>query len=427
MPRVSIPYGKRQIAIDIPDANFCEVLYPNAVEFPADESVEIRRAIENPIGTPDLEELAFPGCRVAILCDDISRPTPTDRILPILLDKLHRAGVSDDRIVIIMALGSHRPMTAAEIDKKVGRQIRERIAVFNSEFRDKTRLVELGIAPGGVRVWADKRAVAADIRIGLGSIVPHPAVGWSGGAKIIYPGITGEETVATFHLQHGRVPWNMWGSDKSPVRQDMERWVDTVGLHFIVNVVCTPRGRIYKAVVGHYIKAHRAGVEYAKHLFGVKARGRVEIAIVSSYPADWDFWQAGKGLVSGDFLVKDGGTLVLVTPCPEGVGPHPDFMRLVGRDDIESLLDQTKSALHAGGDPLAVSVAAATARIRKRVRVALVSEGLSSRDATEAGFIKFSSVELALADALASHGPSARISVLPYGGEVYPMVSAQQQ
>ena len=223
MPCVCIPYGSRQLQIEVPVENFYEFLEPNRVQFPADETATLAAAIDNPIGSRPLADLARPGARVCLICDDMSRPTPAAKILPLILDRLNAAGVADGQIFVVMALGSHRPMTEAEIDRKVGPQVTKRVAVFNSEFRDHAKLVDLGIAPGGVRIWADRRVMEADIRIGVGSIVPHTTVGWSGGGKIIYPGVTGEETVAAFHLQHGLVAWNMWGSEHSPVRQDMER------------------------------------------------------------------------------------------------------------------------------------------------------------------------------------------------------------
>lgn len=423
MPEISLPYGNSQMKFMVPDENFLEILWPNEVEYPCDETTEILHALNKPIGTKPLKKLVKPTYRVAIICDDITRPTPTDRILPIVLDQLNAAGIDDKNIFIVMALGSHRYMTNAEMEKKVGPAIMKRVAVFNSEFRDKQRMKDLGLAPGGVRIWADRRTMEADYRIGVGSIVPHPAVGWSGGGKIIYPGVTGEDTVAQFHLQQGRTSWNMFGADNCPVRLNMERWVDTVGLHFIINVVCSADGRIYRCVAGHYIDAHRVGVRFAKELYGVKAKSRVDIAVVSSHPADTDLWQAGKGIVSGDFLVKDGGTLILVTPCPEGVGPHPGFTRYAGDDRI----DEAIAAEIIQGDALAMGAAATTMRIRKRIRIAIVSEGLTKDDVAEAGFMWFATIQEALRDALAHHGSTAKVSIIPFGAEILPIIDDSRQ
>lgn len=422
MATISIPYGDEYLRFDVSDERLLDILNPNESTLPSDELEEIRHAIEEPIGSHHLEDIVSPDDIVALICDDISRSTPTDKVLAILLNLLNDAGVPDEKVFAVMALGSHRPMTDEEITRKVGPETRSRIAVFNSEFRQEDGLLDLGLAPGGVRIWADKRVMSANIRIGIGSIAPHPAVGWSGGGKIIYPGVTGERTVTAFHLQHGSVPWNMYGSERSPVRENMEKWVDKVGLHFIINLVCTPSGRIYRAVAGHYVDAHRAGVKHAKKLYGVEAQGRAEIAIVSSHPADADFWQATKGVLSGDFLVKDGGTLILVTPCFEGVGPHSSYMTYIGSSNIEELLAEASLMTNTTGDPLALPVAATVARVRQRIMLALVSEGITHEDALRAGFYKYDTIECALEDAFARHGPSAKVSVLPYGAVVYPIL-----
>lgn len=418
MPTISIPYGSEQITLAIPDQNFQETISPNPVKLPTDETKEIETAIHHPIGCPELKNIVNKDSQVAIICDDITRPTPAYKVLPALLDGLNKAGVPDSNIFIVMALGSHRYMTEAEMDQKVGLAIRKRILVYNSEFRDKKGLIDLGYAPGGVRIWADKRVMEATIRIGVGSIVPHPAVGWSGGGKIIYPGVTGEDTVAAFHRLHGRVPWNMFGTDKSPVRESMEQWVETVGLHFIVNLVCLPNGSIYKAVAGHYLQAHRVGVEYAKQLYAVRAKSRVEIAIVSSHPADLDLWQAGKAIISGEFLVKDGGILILVTPCPEGAGPHPLFTQYSGIDNVAEYLEQEVSSEEMN----VIAAAAGMVRVRKRIRVGIVSDGLDKKAVAECQFTKFDSVVEALSESLSQYGPSAKVAVVGFGADIFPYV-----
>lgn len=420
MPYISIPYGKDTLGINIPDANFLGCYPPNTVVFPADENNLLTAAIDNPIGSSPLGEIVKPGQKVAIICDDITRPTPAYKIAPLLLERLHAAGIAAADIFFVLALGSHRDMTPAEIERKLGKEIPSRYRVYNSRFRDSAGLVDLGMAPGGVRVWADKNAMSADIRIGIGSIVPHPAVGWSGGGKIIYPGVAGENTVAQFHLQHGKAGWNMFGADECPVRLNMEAWVDTVGLHFIVNIVGSPDGRIYRAVAGNYVKAQRAGVVYAKELYGIRIPQRADVVIASSYPSDDDFWQASKAILPGDLLAKDGGTVIIVTPCPEGVGPHPRYMEYIGNKDVDALLKQAEE----GGDHdlVALPVAATVARIQQRIRLAIVSTGLKAADARLADMDHYSTLDQALHAALQRAGQHAQVAVLPYGAEIVPLI-----
>jgi nickel-dependent lactate racemase len=417
---IRVPYGPDALSVSLPGVNLAGVLVPNPVEI-GDEDWLIREALDHPIGAPRLEELAQPGQRVVVISDDITRPTPTERLLPAILTRLNSAGIPASDISIVMALGSHRRMTENEMLRKVGPEVFSRVRVHNSEFTDPQALVDLGEAPGGIRVRADRRVLEADLRVGVGGILPHPAVGWSGGGKIIYPGVTAEDTVAHYHYLHGRAGWNMFGAEECPVRLQMERWVDTVGLHFIVNAVTTPQRRLYAVVAGHYVAAHRAGVKRAKEVFGVPFPRRVEVAIVSGHPTDNDLWQATKGVLSGDHLVRDGGTLILLAACPEGVGPHKDYLKHLGAAEPDELLAWART--QSGGTALSAAVAVTVARIRQRIRLVLVSDNIAPAAAEAGGFEYFATAQKALDAALSRYGPSTQVAVLPFGAETFPMVS----
>lgn len=419
--RVSIPYGKNRLSFSIPKANLCEILRPNQVSFPKNERDEIESAIDNPIGSEKLEKIVKPQDKVIIICEDIARLTPVDRIIPLLLDRLNSIGVPDKDIKIVMALGSHRPMNSTEMVRKVGEDVFKRVKAVNSEFKDKAKLFDLGLAPGGVRVWVDKQVMEGDVRIGVGSIAPHAAAGYTGGGKIIYPGVVGEETVAQFHLHRAFLSQSVLGIVENSVRLEMEKWVDTVGLDFIVNVVITPENRIYKIVTGHYVKAHRIGAKYSQEVYGIKANNKVDIAVVSSFSADQDFWQGTKGVISGELIIKDGGTLILVTPCFEGVGPHKNYPKYIGNDDSEGLLKTATENLVNPKEILSLAVAIPVARIRKRLRlVSLISKGIDSEGPKEAKFRRFDTIDEALQEALDYYGKEAKVSAIPCGGESCP-------
>ena len=416
----SVPYGDGSLRFEVPDENLLAVAAPNRVVVDRTPEALTLGALSSPIGA-DLP--GGPGRSVAIICEDSTRPTPTQGMLETLVEALADRGVRERDITIIMALGSHRPMTEPEIIAKVGEPLYRRIAVVNSEFRDRSRLVYRGCAPGGVDVWVDQRVASADIRIGVGSIVPHPAVGWSGGGKIIYPGVTGEGTVAQFHVRHGRTRRNMFGEDDSPVRLEMEEWVPTVGLDFIVNAVVTPDRQIYRVVAGHFIDAHRAGVRYAKEVYEVRVPARADVAVVSSAPANADFWQGGKGILAGDHAVKDGGMLLLVSPCTEGIGPHPEVVQTCRADDPDAELERGLSA--GGGDALALAVGATVGRIRKRLRIGIVTDGLSDAEVSAAGLIRYTDIGSGLRAAFERYGPALSVTVIPYGGQTVPVVDEQ--
>lgn len=420
--KLTIPYGNESVSFDVPDKNFCELLEPHEPQFENDPTEVIEAALDNPIGTPKLEEIVRGKKTVSIIVDDMSRPTPVHLILPPVMKRLHTAGISPEDIKVIIALGSHRYMTEDEIIAKVGKEIYENYRVINSEFKDEDSLVLMGTADDGSKIYVTGEAAKSDIRIGIGNIVPHPVMGWSGGGKILFPGISGEKTVALFHLMGGLHPnGNLFGWDESPVRHCIEGWVDVIGLDFIINTALTGDFRIYRAVAGHYVKAHREGVKYAREIWGAKTSKKADIMIVSSYPADQDFWQSGKGLYSAEGgLVEEGGTIILVSPNYEGVGPHPEFPEYMGDDGAHDKLVLAKDDDSIPGDRLAMSVGTAMCKMRLRREIIMVSDGVTKEDCDtcKIGYYPLSELQRAIDDTIAKYD-NPTVSVISHGGELY--------
>jgi len=411
--RIRLPYDVAGLsACDIPDGRLSAIYRMAETPAVSDLDREIRAALDRPIGCPRLSALVRSDQRVAVIVDDLTRPTPTARILPGVLEALHDRGVRREQISVVVALGSHRPMTAAEIRKKVGDTAAADYRVVNSRFDDPAHLVDCGRSADGVPIWIDEAVARADLRIGIGSIVPHGAVGWSGGAKILYPGVAGKETVARFHFTHGLTEENMTGREACPVRARMEAWVQQVGLEFVVNCVLTPDDAVSRVVAGHYVAAQRAGVAAAKPIYCREIREQVDIVVSVGYVHDGDFWQASKGLYGPEALVRDGGTLLLVAPCSEGIGPHADYLERIGRDDNRAILEAILDGrMKEPPDPLSLGPAGMMARLRRRFRAAIVSPGLGRHDLDPAGYEKFDDVESGVATLLHRY-PLGRVAVV---------------
>ena len=197
---VTIPYGEEQVTFAVPSPNLLGSFWPQPTAAVDDVAAEIRRALSAPIGGPGLAELVAGAGQVLLVADDGTRPTPTDVIVPLVLDALNAAGLPDARIQLLIALGTHRPMTEAEILHKFGAETVRRIAILNHEPFTPEALVTVGTTPGGVPVTLNRRVLEAERVIGIGSIVPHHIPGFSGGAKIIQPGVCGERTTGEVHL-----------------------------------------------------------------------------------------------------------------------------------------------------------------------------------------------------------------------------------
>jgi nickel-dependent lactate racemase len=415
------PYTEQPIcACSIPRERLGRIYTMNPVVPAADLSAEIHSALAHPIGTAALRDLVEAGSKVALLVDDLTRPTPAHAIVPVVLDELAAAGVQKRDISIVMALGSHRPMASGEIAAKLGHTVAGEYRVINSRFDDPAHLVHIGDSEDGVRIFIEEEAVKARFRIGIGSIVPHAAVGWSGGGKIIYPGVAGKETVTQFHFTHGLTEQNMTGREECIVRSRMERWVDIVGLEFIINCILTPAHEVYRVVAGHYIDAQREGVKIASHVYCAEVEEQTDIVVAASYFHDIDFWQATKGIYSGERLVRDGGTLLLLTPCPEGLGKHREFPLRIGRDDNRQLLERLLSGQEAmPEDPLPIPPGAMLSALRKRINCAVVSPGLRSEDMRLAGYESFPDAQSGI-EALMRRYPNGKISVVMHSDLTFP-------
>lgn len=420
MTHITIPYGRETLGLDIPAANLVGVYAPHPVAPVDDATAEIKRALAQPIGGPSLRELARHARRVVIVADDLTRPTPTQLIIPLLLDELQAAGVPDAAVQVIIALGTHRQMTEPEIVEKFGEQVVRRVPVINHNAFDDDALVDLGTTPSGVPVQVNRQVTEADLVLGVGSIVPHHIPGFSGGAKIIQPGVCGHRTTGEVHLLSVRHERSLMGVTESVVRQEMEAIAERVGLRAILNTVLDSVGRVVGAFYGEPKATFRRGVELSRQVYGVPVPGLADIVVASSSPCDSEFWQAHKTLYSAELCVRQGGTIIIVTPCPEGVAAtHSGVLHFAGRPMAE-----IDAAIRAGEieDLTGGALALAWANARRRATVAMVSGGITAEETRALGFQPFDTLDEALGDAFARHGAQARVTVLPFAPDTLPLL-----
>ena len=420
--KITVPYGKDYVSFFIPDEMFAGMYDSQRVEAAADSYEEIMWALDNPIGSAPLEKMISADKKVNIIIDDSSRPTPINVILPPLLDKLGTLGIRNGNVRIIAGLGSHRYMTEQELEERVGTKVYHEYEVINSEFKKPERLVQVGSTPENIRIMVTKEVMDADVRIGIGNIVPHPAMGWGGGGKCLFPGVTGEETVAYFHLKGSLEKENQFGKDTTPIREMMEGWVENIGLDFIINTVLTHDFKIHKIVAGHYIKAHREGIRLAKQIVGFKVIEKVDVIVVSSHPADQDLWQSPKGIYSADHALKGttGGTIVLISPNDEGVGPHADYVDRIGRDDGDDLIKEALAGKPCDDDLVSLAIGNNLAKIRQRRKIVVVGDGVTTEEMRRCGFAHYNIKDLQRAvDEAAEEYPGCRIAAVSQGSETF--------
>jgi len=417
--KLTIPFVDRSLGLEIPDRNLIFDVAPRDVPPSTDFAGTIRQALANPIGAPRLAEMVQAGMQVILICDDNTRVTPVRQIIPLLLEELNQAGIPDQDIRIILASGTHRQMTEGEIEAKYGTEITERVQVLRHYYKDSHELTNYGVTSRGIPVVVNRHVVEADFRIAVGNIVPHHPAGWAAGAKAVLPGVGGEETVAAMHLLGSRYP--ALGLRESTMRKEMEDFAQVIHLDFILNVILNRDAELVGAVAGHFSKAHKAGVEISKGVYGVPIPGLADLTISSATPMDFDFFQGDKGITSAELSTCVGGEIVLVAGCVEGISPaHPELAEYVGamtNDEIWKLV-----AAKAVQDPLTAAEAIVINDIRAKMAISLLSRGIPAEKCRRLGFtyIEEDGLQEYLAGRLRQQ-PGLKIGILRHSADVLPL------
>ncbi|MEW5989118.1 MAG: nickel-dependent lactate racemase [Chloroflexota bacterium] len=316
-------YGDHEIELTFPAGWQVERIA--MADAPAAHPDTLRYSLYNPTGAPRLRELAAPGCKVVIVVEDITRPSPTARIIPLVLAELEAGGVRPADTSFLVALGAHAPLRRAELVLKLGEPVVRNYAIYQNHPYENQ--LYLGQTQRGTPIYLNQRYLAADLRISVGSILPHGLAGFAGGVKTVAVGVAGIETLHANHSRARQTPVPMAGRlDGNDCRDDLEEIGRLVGLHFIVNTVVNSRREIAGLFAGDFIAAHRAGVAFARQVYATELPPPADIAILNAYPKDSDLVQLINALnVAGRDLrrvIKPSGSVVLATACTHGVGVH---------------------------------------------------------------------------------------------------------
>lgn len=398
-------------ALNIPES--CEVNVYAPPTHPRDKiDVDIvLDALRSPIGCGMLRDEVKPGMRVTIAVDDSSRTTQTDLMLPLVLAELREAGVSRDDITILIALGTHRPMTTEEIGQKYTPEVVANYRVVNPDWKDKRCYKEVGLSSRGFPIRVRSEVSDADYVIGVGQTIAHMIAGFGGGGKIIVPGCADGDTVGVVHWLSNEVPdGKLYAHRDNAVRDAIDEFALKAGLRFILNDVPDGDGRhLAGAFAGHPIQAHRAACDAAREAYEVRIGKNADIVVADAYPADLDFWQALKGLNVAYGAVRDGGTVILVTPCPEGASSQHEELTTVGyirTEQIRRMVEQGKLDKCIGGNLFL------GAQLLDKARAILVTKGIPKDDTRAMGYAWAPDPNAALEMALERHGRSASVNVL---------------
>ncbi len=423
--RVKLEYGKTGLEIEVPDERIVRTLsYKDAT--PLTEPVaDLDRLLAAPLGTPPLAELAKGRKSACILICDVTRPVPNELILTPVLRTLEASGIPRDQITILVATGLHRPNEGEEMVELVGRRIAETYRCENHFGKQLDDHVYLGDSPRGVPIWIDRRYVEADLKIATGLIEPHFMAGFSGGRKLICPGIAALETVKIWHgpkfLEHPNADNGILLGN--PVHEENTWIARRAGCDFIVNVVIDAKRRPLKFVAGDMVAAFEEGVEFVRGVVVDKCPQEVDVVITSSagYPLDTTFYQSVKAMNGALSIVKQGGTIIVAASMSEGIG-SPEFQRLFKENaSPQAFVERILSTDYFVMDQWQLEEMAKACR---KAKIKVVTHGLP-KETLDGLFVESApTVEIALAESLAEYGPDARVAVIPKGPYVLAQLGA---
>ena len=413
--RFSLAYGRGSQEIVVGGDNRAIVLEPKPSSGNADVATIVREAINNPIGTSRLCELAAPGKRIAIIVSDITRPCPTSTLLPFVLEELSCAGVSNEDIMIVFGVGSHRKHTEEEKKALVGPEIYREFRCVDS---DVTKVAYLGETRRGTPVEVFVPVAQANLKIVLGNFEFHYFVGYSGGVKGAIPGVASLRTIQANHSLMVEPNAVAGHYEDNPVRQDIEEAGAMLGIDFVLNVVLDADFNIVAAVAGDPLKSHTVGRKILNAQNMVDLNDYADVVVVSAggYPKDIDLYQSQKALDNARLAVRQGGVIVLVAECRDGMG-HGTFADwMTAGHTPDQLIQRIRDNFVLGGHK-----AAAIALTMKQADIYLVSS-FADEQVKRMGLRPFANAAEAVATALHQAGAGATVAIMPHGGATVPRI-----
>jgi len=420
----TLDYGRTGLTVELPDAHIVGTLAIRAATPLANPAAAIEQALKQPIAAPPLAEIARGRKNACILVCDITRPVPNRLILPPLLRTLEENGLERKDILILIATGLHRPNEGAELEELVSPEIAANCRIENHNGKNRDEHDYLGTTPNGVPAWIDRRYVRADLKITTGLIEPHLMAGYSGGRKVICPGIAGLDTVKIWHgpkfLEHPNADSGIVAGN--PVHEENTRIAKMAGCDFIVNVCLDGQRQITWVGAGDMVRAWEEGVRFIETIVKTPVAEAVDVVVTScaGYPLDTTWYQAVKGLTGALPIVKKGGTIVLAASLSEGLGSAEFQQLLADNPDLDKFKQRIMGSDYFIMDQWQLEE---FAKVVAHCKVKVVSDGLPAEMLRRCHVEPVPTVEQAVAECLKEYGRGAKIAVIPKGPYVLPYVT----
>ena len=426
--RINLAYGRNGLPVDLPEKigqNPIDVITPQFVPGLPDEPAAIRQVLRSPIASAPLARLVKPGDSVVVVHTDITRATPNERLLPVLLAELEQAGVKRQDITLLNGLGTHRPQTDGELRLLLGDRIVDNYRCLQHDCYDDENLVALGETVLGHPVRINRTYLEADVKILTGFIEPHFFAGFSGGPKAILPSLAGAESVFTNHglkmIAHAHAAWGI--TEGNPIWEEMRDVALRTRPTFLLNVALNSRREITGLFAGDMLAAHAEGCKFVKEnaMAGVAEEYDIVLTTNSGYPLDQNLYQAVKGMSAASQIVRQDGAIIIAAACEDGLPDHGRYAELLAEGGSpQGVLDLISQPGFSEQDQWQVQI---QAQIQLNATVYVYSDNLTPDQIEKALFVPSLSVERTVRDLIEQMGPECRLCVIPEGPQTIPYLA----
>lgn len=416
--RVRLAYGRDGLEVELPDEH-TTIIEPTFVPGLPDAEGAILTALRNPLGAPPLRQIVDANHKVAISVCDITRPMPSETLLPLLLGELRH--VPRENITILVATGTHRKNTPEELVAMLGEDVVSNFRVVNHNGFDEDSLERIGVTESGIEVRLNRQWVESDIRITTGFVEPHFFAGFSGGPKMVAPGLAGFPTIMRLHdaAMIGHPDSRFAVTEGNPIHDTIREIARMSGVDFSVDVTINRDKRITSVYAGELFAVHAAACAVARRLATQPVDTSFDIVVTtnSGYPLDQNLYQAVKGMSAAAQVVRDGGMIICAAECSEGIPEHGQYRDILA--SCGSPAEILEMINRPGYDRHDQWQAQIQAQIQMKADVLLKSDCLTPRQVAQAHLTPVDSIE----DAIASFRKDARICVLPEGPQTIPYIA----
>jgi len=372
---------------------------------------DVLYALKNLIGIPNFETLVHKKKNAVIISDDKSRPTPANLLIPPLLDLLNINGIPDENIKIIVGRGLHPSLTKSELQEKFGLEVLNRIKIYDHNPLKSLKFI--GKTTYGTSILVNSQVAKADLKIGVGCIMPHELAGYTGGSSIIIPGVAGQETINQNHCLIGTFDAEFGKIEGNTIREDMEEAARLLGLDLIINVILNTKNQIVKVIAGDPIKAHHFGISLFKQFYSVKIPKKADIVITQSYSRNGTFGKAMKALFAADLALKKEGAIIFLVSCRDGISSSSIFRQMLLQNPTSDLLFKF---IEKGELPGESCVLYLFSKIKQH-RIIVITDGLSQNEVEQMGLEFASNLDEAI-QSIAKKNPE--VIIFPQGPNTLP-------